>query len=90
VSIFHPFGPRLPRHGPQRKGVMTAEGRVVTVDFAELNDDCTITELDESLVASEAVVELAAPMRHFHRPVKTRTRTLSSGPLANPRRTRLV
>ena len=59
------------------------------VNFAELNDDRTVTELDEPRAVSEQpVTDLAAPMRHFHRTEKSRS--LSSGPLANPRRTRLV
>ncbi|MCW2548182.1 MAG: hypothetical protein JWN96_2642 [Mycobacterium sp.] len=37
-------------------------------------------ELDET-------IDLAAPMRHFHRALKGRS--LSTGPLANPLRTRL-
>jgi hypothetical protein len=55
---------------------------------APVNDDLAVTPSDESLTATEEVVDLESPMRHFHRALKARG--LSTGPLANPRRTRLV
>jgi hypothetical protein len=58
------------------------------MNFADINEDSTKNELDEPLVTSEEMIDLTAPMRHFHRTVKSRT--LSSGPLANPRRTKLI
>jgi hypothetical protein len=80
-------------------GVNTAEGWALAMnasvehDLAELkvasvNDDLAVTTSDESLVAAEELVDLDSPMRHFHRALKARS--LSTGPLANPRRTRLV
>jgi hypothetical protein len=88
VSVIHPVGAQFERHRHQRVGVITAEGWVVTVNFAELDKDSANTEQDELVVVTEETTEATAPMRHFHRAAKSRN--LSSGPLANPRRTRLV
>jgi hypothetical protein len=87
VSAFHPVGASFERHGQRYRGVITAEGLMVIMNTAENDDDRKATELDETDVASEETIDLTAPMRHFHRTIERRT--LSSGPLANPRRTRL-
>jgi hypothetical protein len=74
--------------GSGAEALLRQKGWWFIMNFAESNDDRTAAEQDESVVASEETIDLTAPTRHFHRTVKSRT--LSSGPLANPRRTRLI
>jgi hypothetical protein len=50
-------------------------------------DDRAASASDEPPVELDETIDLTAPMRHFHRALKGRS--LSTGPLANPLRTRL-
>jgi hypothetical protein len=54
---------------------------------AERNDDRAASDGDQPPVELDETIDLTAPMRHFHRALKGRS--LSTGPLANPLRTRL-
>jgi hypothetical protein len=54
----------------------------------ECNDDRAVSDVDQPVVELDETIDLTVPVRHFHRALKGRS--LTSGPLANPLRTRLV
>jgi hypothetical protein len=56
-------------------------------DAAERDAERSVSDVDEPLVELDETIDLAAPMRHFQHALIGRS--LSSGPLANPLRTRL-